>query len=43
MNLYDKVNAILAKQAQMEKLLSEQKKENEETIDCQSNHQKESI
>ena len=42
-DLYDKVNAILAKQAQMEKLLSEQKKENEETIDCQSNHQKESI
>ena len=42
-DLYDKVNAILAKQAQMEILLSEQKKENEETIDCQSNHQKESI
>ena len=30
-DLYDKVNAILAKQSQMEKLLSEQKKENEET------------
>ena len=42
-DLYDKVNAILAKQVQIEKLLSEQKKENEETIDCQSNHQKESI
>ena len=30
-DLYDKVNAILAKQSQLEKLLSEQKKENEET------------
>ena len=30
-DLYDKVNAILAKQAQIEKLLSEQEKENGET------------
>ena len=30
-DLYDKVNAILAKQAQIEKLLSEQEKENRET------------
>ena len=30
-DLYDKVNAILAKQSQIEKLLSERKEENEET------------
>lgn len=30
-DLYDKVNAILAKQSQMEKLLSERKEENEKT------------
>ena len=30
-DLYDKVNAILAKQAQIEKLLSEQEKESTET------------
>ena len=30
-DLYDKVNAILAKQAQIEKLLSEQEKENGKT------------